>query len=343
MVSSVANLAINSMPAIAKAGVLAVGAYWIIQGHWSLGSLLAFIAYLAYVFVPAQSLANANLQFQSARAALERVFALYEIIPEDTIGAGAAPERLRGEIEFKNVSFSYSGGESVLQDISFLIRAGERVAIVGPSGVGKTTLLSLMLRFYKPNSGGIYFDGKPASEYELSALRRRIGYVSQSTLLLSGTIGENLRYGNPEATAEEVFRAAEVAGIGDFINTLPQGYETEIGENGVTLSEGQKQRLALARALVKDPDILVLDEPTAALDSQMEKTIFQSLPSHIKGKTLFVVSHRLSTILESDRIFLLDQNRLIAIGTHQSLFDTNDYYRSLVADQHSQQELPVSH
>jgi len=342
-VSSAANLAINSMPAIAKVGVLAVGAYWIIQGHWSLGSLLAFIAYLAYVFVPAQSLANANLQFQSARAALERVFALYEIIPEENIGVGEAPERLIGEVEFKNVSFSYGEGDPVLQDISFHIRAGERVAIVGPSGVGKTTLLSLILRFYRTNSGGIYFDGRSASDYELSALRRRIGYVSQSTLLLSGTIGENLRYGNPEASEEEIVRAASVAGIHDFIVSLVQGYETEIGEKGVMLSEGQKQRLALARALVKDPDILVLDEPTAALDSQTEKAIFQSLPSYIQGKTLFVVAHRLSTILESDRIFLLDQSRLIAVGTHESLLETNDYYRSMVADQHSQQELPVPH
>ena len=341
-VSSLANLAINSMPAIAKVGVLAVGAYWIIQGHWSLGSLLAFIVYLAYVFVPAQSLANANLQFQSARAALERVFALYEVIPEENIGAGETVERLRGEIEFKNVSFSYSEGEPVLQDISFHIRAGERVAIVGPSGVGKTTLLNLILRFYRPNSGGISFDGRPASDYELSALRRRIGYVSQSTLLLSGTIMENLTYGNPEATEEEVFRAAEVAGICDFINSLPESYETEVGDKGVILSEGQKQRLALARALVKDPDILVLDEPTAALDSQTEKAIFRSLPFYIQGKTLFVVAHQLSTILESDRIFLLDQSRLVAVGTHQSLLETNDYYRSLVAEQQIQTELTSS-
>jgi ABC-type bacteriocin/lantibiotic exporter with double-glycine peptidase domain len=341
-VSSAANLAINSMPGIAKVSVLAVGSYWVIQGHWSLGSLLAFIAYLAYVFVPAQSLASANLQFQRARAALERVFALYGIIPEENSGTGETAERLQGEIEFRNVSFSYDEREPVLHDISFHIRAGERVAIVGPSGVGKTTLLSLILRFYRPNSGEIYFDGRSASDYELSALRRRIGYVSQSTLLFSGTIMENLSYGNPEATEEEVLRAAKVAGIHDFINSMPEGYETEIGENGVVLSEGQKQRLALARALVKNPDILVLDEPTATLDSQTEKTIFQSLPSYTQGKTLFVVAHRLSTILESDRIFLLDQSRLVAVGTHQSLFETNDYYRSLVADQHIQPKPPAS-
>jgi ABC-type multidrug transport system fused ATPase/permease subunit len=157
--------------------------------------------------------------------------------------------------------------------------------------------------------------------------------VSQSALLLSGTIRENLRYGNPEARDEEIVRAATVADIHDFIVSLAEGYETAIGEKGVNLSEGQKQRLALARAIVKDPDILVLDEPTSALDSQTEKTIFQSLPSIIKNKTLFVVAHRLSTIINSHRIFLLDQNRLVAIGTHESLLQSNDYYRSIVSHQ----------
>ncbi len=337
-VSSVANLVINSMPGMAKVAVLALGAYWVIQGHWSLGSLLAFIAYLAYVFGPAQFLASANLQLQNARAALERVSALYDIIPEESMVDGKTVERLTGEIEFKNVSFAYDAREPVLNDISFRIQPGERVAIVGPSGVGKTTLLSLILRFYRPNAGEIYFDGQPARDYELGSLRQRIGYVAQSTLLLSGSIMENLRYGNPEAREEEVSRAAKVAGIHDFIASLPEGYETEIGEDGVKLSEGQKQRLALARAIVKDPDILVLDEPTSALDSQTEKTIFLSLPSVIENKTLFVVAHRLSTIMNADRIFLLDQNRLIAIGTHESLLETNDYYRSIVSHQQVQPE-----
>jgi ABC-type multidrug transport system fused ATPase/permease subunit len=332
-VNSIAGLTIDSMQGIARAAVLALGAYWVIRGQWTLGSLLAFQAYLGYVFGPAQSLATANLGLQNARASLERVSVLFDFVPEENMDTGKKIEQLAGEIEFKNVSFSYDAREPVLRNVSFHIHPREHVAIVGPSGVGKTTLLSLILRFYRPTAGEIYFDTRPASEYQVSSLRQRIGYVSQSPFLLSGTIKETLLYGNPDATEEEVFRAAKASGIHDFILSLPAGYESEMGERGVNLSEGEKQRLAIARALVKDPDILVLDEPTSALDSMTEKSIFQSLPSLLRSKTLFVVAHRLSTIRDADRILLLNKNRLLAIGTHQSLLETNDYYRSLVAYQ----------
>jgi ABC-type multidrug transport system fused ATPase/permease subunit len=332
-VGSVANLTLSALGYVAKLVVLVVGAYEVIVGDWSLGSLLAFQAYLGYVYGPAQFLADTNLQLQGALAALERVSALFDIVPEENLDAGKKVERLSGAIEFKNVSFSYDGREPVLQDVSCLIRPGEHVAIVGPSGVGKTTLVSLILRFYKPTQGEIWFDGRPASEYELRSLRQRIGYVSQSTLLLSGTISDNLRYGNPEASEKQVVRAARVAGIHDFIVSLPERYNSPVGERGVNLSEGQKQRLAIARALIKEPDILVLDEPTSALDSVVERSIFDALPTLVRDKTLFVVAHRLSTIQNSDRILLLNEKRLIAMGTHQELLESNDYYRSLVANQ----------
>jgi ABC-type multidrug transport system fused ATPase/permease subunit len=333
IIGSLANLVVGSMPGSARVLALAVGAVWVIKGQWTLGSLLAFQAYLAYVFSPAQFLASANLQLQKALAALERVSALFDIVVEENMGAGEKVKRLKGEIEFKNVSFSYNGSQPILEDLSFHIRPGEKIAILGPSGVGKTTLLSLILRFYRPTCGEIYFDGRPASDYEVSSLRQRIGYVSQQPRLAAGSLMENLRYGNPEASKAQVMEATKIVGIHDFIESLPTGYDTQINENGINLSEGQKQRLAIARALIKAPDILVLDEPTAALDSVIETSIFDALPALIQQKTLFIVAHRISTIRDADQIFLLDENRLVAIGSHQFLMETDRYYRSMAATQ----------
>lgn len=330
VVSQFANLTIGIMPDLARAIVFVAGAYWVIIGIWTLGSLQAFQSYLGYVFGPALFLATANLQFQNALVALERISVLFDILPEENLGIGINISKLRGEIEFKNVSFSYETREQVLINLSFHISPGEYVAIVGPSGVGKTTLISLLLRFYKPTQGDIWFDGISASEYELSSLRYRIGYVSQSTTLLSGTIIENLRYGDPEASMDQVIRSTKVAGIHDFISNLQEGYESPVGERGVNLSQGQKQRLALARALIKDPDILILDEPTASLDSLTEKSIMEELPILIKGKTIFIVAHHTATVQEANRILVLNEKRLVGMGTHHELLKNNEYYRMLV-------------
>ncbi|NQU16743.1 MAG: ABC transporter ATP-binding protein [Candidatus Saganbacteria bacterium] len=331
-VSSVSGIALNSIGEISRLVVMAAGGMLVISGQWTLGSLMAFQSYRGYVFGPARFFANTNFSFQSALASLERIAAFYDILPEDH-GQGEAVSHLNGKIELKNVSFSYNGVEIILENLSFKINPGERVAIVGPSGVGKTTLISLMLAFYKPFKGEILFDDKPVSGYALDSLRKRIGYVSQATRLLTGTIMENLRYGNLEADEEAVISAAKAAGIHDYIVSLPDGYSSLLGENAVNLSEGQRQRLSIARALIKNPDILILDEPTSSLDSMVEKSIFKSLPEIVKNKTLIVIAHRLSTIQDSDRILVLKDKQLIGFDSHQRLIEEIEFYRTLVANQ----------
>jgi ATP-binding cassette, subfamily B, bacterial MsbA len=332
-VGAAASAVLQAIPDVARGIVLIVGAWLAIRGAWTLGSLLAFQAYLGYVYGPARFLADANLSLQGSLAAMERVMTLFQTVPEENLERGATVERLRGEVAFREVGFAYGGGDGVLEEVSFDVRPGEHVAIVGPSGVGKTTLLSLLLCFYAPTEGEILFDGAPMSAYNLSSLRQRIGYVSQRTLLLAGSFEENLRYGNPGATRAEVERACRVAGLHGYIASLPQGYGTRIDERGANLSEGQKQRLAMARALIKNPDILILDEPTSALDSVVERWILDELPAYVGGKTMFVVAHRLTTIQRCDRILLLDQKRLVATGTHASLLAESELYREMVEKQ----------
>ena len=329
-VGSVANLVLNIVPDLARAIVLVIGAYWVIQGQWTLGSLLAFQSYLGYVYSPALSLANANLQLQNALTALQRVSNVLDVVPEENTGTGKVVGQLQGEIRFEDVNFSYNGQDEVLNSVSFEIHPGENVAIAGPSGVGKTTLVSLILRFYLPTSGQIFFDDLPADAYELNSLRQRIGYVSQTTQLIAGSILDNLSYGNPQASLEKIEKASRASGIHDFIVSQPGGYHAHVGERGVNLSEGQKQRLSIARALIKEPDILILDEPTSALDNLIEKSIFEALPDLVRNKTLFVVAHRLSTIQQADKIMLFNEKRLVAVGTHSELLEGNEYYRSLV-------------
>lgn len=314
---------------MAHVSVLAVGAYLIIKGQWTVGSLLAFQGYLGFLFGPAQYLSSVNNQIQIAKASLERVSNLFDILPEDNTGTGRKIEKLKGFVEFRNVSFSYESGCPVLKNISLSVKAGEKVAIVGISGAGKTTLLSLILRFYKPSDGEIYFDGLPASEYEVRSLRGRIGYVCQDNILISGTIMENMRLGDSDATKDEIVQAAKIAQIHDFISGLPDGYNTETGEKGAVFSEGQKQRISIARALVKNPDILIMDEPASALDGNTEASLFHDLREMAKGKTVFIVAHRLATVLDSDCILYIDNNKIAASGNHAYLLKSCEAYRKL--------------
>jgi ATP-binding cassette, subfamily B, multidrug efflux pump len=333
MVGSLAGLLIGGLPSLGNALVFVAGAYWVIKGIWTFGSLTAFQSYLGYVFNPITSLALTNIQMQNALASLARVSALYRIVPELNLGVGQKVDRLKGEVEFKDATFSYDGREPVFENFSFHVAPGEHIAIVGPSGVGKTTLVSLILRLYRPTQGELCFDGRPASDYELTSLRERIGYVPQNSLLLSGTIMENLRYGNLEADEAHVIRATKTAGIHDFIAGLPDGYQSLLGEAGVNLSEGQKQRLAIARALIKDPDILIFDEPTSALDSFTENSFIEALKSMTEGKTIFLIAHRLTTVKNVSRLLVLSEKHLVSMGSHQELMKSSEYYRSLVTNQ----------
>jgi subfamily B ATP-binding cassette protein MsbA len=332
-VNSTANFALGILPSAIRGIVLVLGAYWVVHGHWTLGTLLAFQVYLGFVFGPAQFLATSNLQLQNARAALERVSSVFDIVPEGNSGKGEIASRLSGEVDFRNVSFSYNGRETVFENLTFHVGPGQHCAIIGPSGAGKTTLLGLLLQFYRPTAGKILFDGRASSGYEIRSLRHRIGYVAQTTLLISGTIRENLLYGNADADEEELVSAARAAGIYEYIQMLPDGFLTRIGENGVALSEGQKQRLSIARALVKNPDILILDEPTSAVDRFNEKSFFQALPAYIRNKTLFIATHRYSTIQECDLVLLLDKNRILTVGTHAALLQSSGYYQALLAEE----------
>lgn len=315
-VGFVNSAAIEALPGLARFFVLIFGSYWVIKGDWTIGSLLAFQAYLGYVYGPAQFLVNMNYQFQGSRASLERISALFDAMPEDNVGVGEKIDGPLGDITFRDVGFSYENREEVLKGVNFQVKAGQKVAIVGPSGAGKTTLISLLLRFYRPTTGEIYYGNRPASVLETRALRRRFGYVPQEAALLSGPIMENLRYGNTDATEAEVRRAARAAGIHDVITRLPEGYDTIIGERGARLSEGQKQRISIARALIRDPDVLIMDEPTSALDSGTEAAIFRSLPKMFSRKTVFIISHRSEPVREADLVIALGGNGAAVLGDH---------------------------
>ena len=246
----------------------------------------------------------------------------------DRPGAKRAP-RFKGRIEFEHVRFAYNGNGAVLEDLTFDIKPGQMVALVGPTGAGKTTIVSLLPRFYETNGGKIRIDGIDIRRFKQKSLREQISFVLQETLLFRATVAQNIAYGKPQASREEIVRAARLANADEFIDRMPDGYDTMIGERGLTLSGGQRQRITIARAIIRNSPILILDEPSAGLDAESEKLVFDALGNLMEGKTSIVIAHRLATVRRADVIFVIDRGRVVEQGTHEELLNTGGLYSRL--------------
>ncbi len=315
--------------------VLGFGAYRVLSGALTLGGLVAFISYVASFYEPIHRLVQTDNMVQQAIAAGERVFELLDTVPEieDVPDATELPT-IQGAIAFEGVSFRYGTGEEVLSDVSFQMRPGQVVALVGPSGAGKTSIANLIPRFYDPVSGRVTVDGHDVREVKLASLRRQVAVVLQDTFLFNGTVRDNIIYGKPDASEDKMIAAAKAAYAHEFIVSLPQGYETEIGERGVKLSGGQKQRLALARAILTDPRILILDEATSSVDAEAEYLIQQALEKVLEGRTALVIAHRLSTIRHADKIIALEDGRIVEVGDHRQLLARGGLYSQMYRRQY---------
>jgi ATP-binding cassette subfamily B protein len=326
------------------------GGYQAIRQNLSVGTIIAFVAYLTNLYRPLANLSNVYVDVQGALAAFERIFEYLDWTPEVEDKPNAVVlSSVKGHVQFEDVSFAYPSGMSNVQcppsnpentpyairNVTFEILPGERVALVGPSGAGKTTVTYLVPRFYDPTEGRITIDGDDLRDVTQESLRAHIGVVTQETFLFHATIRENLLYAKPDATEEEIIAAAQAANIHDFLLSLSEGYETVVGERGFRLSGGEKQRLAIARALLKNPRILILDEATSNLDATSEFLIQQALETLLEGRTSLVIAHRLSTILNADKILVLDEGQLVESGRHEELLTQEGLYATLYHQQFS--------
>jgi len=329
-VEAVANRSVVVIEALGTAAVILYGSFQVLAGQMTPGDLIIFVAYVQTMYKPVRSLARFSTKFSKAAASAERIGEILAVEPEikDKPSAIEAPD-LKGEIVFEDVFFGYGDDNDVLENVSFVVRPGQRVALVGASGAGKSTLVSLVLRLYQPQEGSIYVDGVDIKDYKLKSLRRQIGIVLQDSVLFGATIRENIAYGRLDATDEEIEAAARAANAHDFITRLEDGYDTVLGERGDTLSGGQRQRIAIARAIVRDARILILDEPMTGLDVESEAKIQEALDRLMAGKTSFLITHDLNAVANADLVLVLEGGRVVEQGPHDELLARSDRYRRL--------------
>ena len=323
---------IDFLNSLATAAVLALGGYMAVTGQATVGTVTAFLLYVQQFFRPIQILSQFYTQAQSALAGVERIFLLLDE-PSQLSDATDAVEMppIEGEVNFERVSFGYSPNQLVLKDVTFRAKPGQTIALVGPTGAGKTTIINLILRFYDVVNGAVKVDGIDVRKVTQASLRRQIGLVLQDNILFSGTVAENIAFGRPQATQAEIEAAAQVANVHEFITTLPQGYATLLGERGVNLSQGQRQLLSIARAVLVNPRILILDEATSSIDTRTEALVQAAIARLLEGRTSFVIAHRLSTVTQADRVFVIQGGRIIEQGTHLELIAKAGVYANLYA------------
>lgn len=329
------NAAVRFFDGLMYIVLIVMGGLFIMERKITTADYAAYLLYVAMLIAAVKRIVEFTEQFEKGVTGIERFASVMEVQTEDyTKDQKALPKKNGGEIRFENVTFSYDKEKGdVLEHINFTVKKGENIAVVGPSGSGKTTMCSLLSRFYDVKEGRILLDGKDIRDYELSALRNAIGVVEQEVYLFSGTVMENILYGNPGATRQQVVDAAKSAGADEFIRKLPQGYDTFVGERGAMLSSGQKQRICIARVFVKNPPILVLDEATSALDNESEQLVKHSLSTLAAGRTTFTIAHRLSTVENAARILVLTQNGIEEQGTHEELLKKGGIYSRLYNSQ----------